>query len=69
METHLSIFTWRISWSKEPGGLQFMGSQSQTQLSDLTLSLLHIPQIICITNNVIFQKLGTLPHITPSTVL
>ena len=40
--------------------------KSQTQLSDLTLFLLHIPQIICIIVNVIFQTLETLPHITTS---
>ena len=27
MTTHSSILTWRIPWTKEPGGLQFMGSQ------------------------------------------
>ena len=25
---------WRIPWTEEPGGLQSMGSQSQTRLSD-----------------------------------
>ena len=25
MATHLSILAWRISWTEEPGGLQFMG--------------------------------------------
>ena len=36
MATHSSILAWRIPWTEEPGGLQFMGSQkSQTQLSDL----------------------------------
>ena len=35
MVTHSSIHAWRIPWTEEPGGLQFMGSQSQTQLSDL----------------------------------
>ena len=28
-----SILVWRILWIEEPGGLQSMGSQSQTQLS------------------------------------
>ena len=28
------ILTWRIPWTEEPGSLQFMGSQSQTQLSN-----------------------------------
>ena len=27
MATHSSIFTWRIPWTEEPGGLQSMGSQ------------------------------------------
>ena len=25
--THSSILAWRIAWTEEPGGLQFMGSQ------------------------------------------
>ena len=27
MATYSSILTWRISWTEEPGGLQFMGLQ------------------------------------------
>ena len=27
MTTHSSILAWRIPWTEEPGGLQFMGSQ------------------------------------------
>ena len=27
MATHTSIFAWRIPWTEEPGGPQFMGSQ------------------------------------------
>ena len=26
MATHSSVFAWRIPWTDEPGGLQFMGS-------------------------------------------
>ena len=33
METHASILAWKIPWTKEPGGLQSIRSQSQTQLS------------------------------------
>ena len=33
MTTHSSILTWEISWTEEPGRLQSMGLQSQTQLS------------------------------------
>ena len=32
--THSSILAWRIPWMEEPGELQSMDSQSQTQLSD-----------------------------------
>ena len=35
MATHSSILAWRIPWTEDPGRLQSMGSQSQTQLSDL----------------------------------
>ena len=27
MATHSGILAWRIPWTEEPGGLQFMGSQ------------------------------------------
>ena len=30
--THSNILAWRIPWTKEPGGLPSIGSQSQTQL-------------------------------------
>ena len=32
--THSRILAWRIPRTEEPGGLQFMESQSQTRLSD-----------------------------------
>ena len=42
MATHSSILGWRIPWAEEPGGLQSVGSQSATQLSNTTLTaLLH----------------------------
>ena len=34
MATHASILVWRIPWTEEPGGLQPMGSHSQTRLSN-----------------------------------
>ena len=34
MATHSSILGWRIPWTEEPGGLQSMGSQSWTRLSN-----------------------------------
>ena len=33
MATHSNILVWKIPWTEEPGGLQSVGSQSQTQLS------------------------------------
>ena len=34
MTTHWSILAWEVPWTEEPGGLQFIGSQSQTRLSN-----------------------------------
>ena len=34
MATHSSILTWGIPWTEEPGGLQSMELQSQTQKSN-----------------------------------
>ena len=33
MTAHSSILAWETPWTGEPGGLQFMGSQSWTRLS------------------------------------
>ena len=38
MATHSSTLAWKIPWTEEPGGLQSMGSQSQTRLSDFTFT-------------------------------
>ena len=38
MATHSSTLVWKISWTEEPGGLPFMGSQSRTQLKRLSSS-------------------------------
>ena len=35
MATHSSTLAWRIPWPEEPGGLQSIGSQSQTRLKGL----------------------------------
>ena len=34
MAPHSSTLVWKIPWMEEPGGLQSMGLQSQTRLSD-----------------------------------
>ena len=38
MATHSSTLAWKIPWTEEPGGLQSVGSLSQTRLSDFTFS-------------------------------
>ena len=38
MATHSSTLAWKITWTEEPGGLQSVGSLSQTQLSDFTFT-------------------------------
>ena len=38
MAPHSSTPAWKIPWMEEPGGLQSMGSQSQTRLSDFTFT-------------------------------
>ena len=34
MAPHSSIFAWKISYTKDPGGLQYTGLQSWIQLSE-----------------------------------
>ena len=36
MATHSNILAWRIPWTEEPGGLQSVGSYSQTGLKRFT---------------------------------
>ena len=38
MAPHFSTLAWKFPWTDEPGGLQSMGSLSQTQLSDFTFT-------------------------------
>ena len=38
MTTHSSILAWRISWTEEPGGLQYMGSKESGMTEQLTHS-------------------------------
>ena len=37
MVTHSRILAWSIPWTEEPGGLQSVGSQSQTGLKQLSM--------------------------------
>ena len=36
MATHSSLHAWRIPWTEEPGGLQFIGFQELDTTKDLT---------------------------------
>ena len=38
MTPYSSILAWKIPWMEEPGGLQSMGSQSRTRLSNFTFT-------------------------------
>ena len=40
MATHCSTLAWKIPWTEEPGGLQFIGLQSLTRLSMHTHSII-----------------------------
>ena len=39
MATHSSILAWRIRWTEVPGGLQSIGLQSRTRLSNFHISI------------------------------
>ena len=59
MATYSSILAWRIQWTEEPGGLQFMGSQIDTgeQLT-LLFYFFHLGQTgICLTQGQGLQRL------------
>ena len=34
MAPHSSVLAWRIPWTEEPGGLQFLGVAKETPLSN-----------------------------------
>ena len=38
MAPYSSTLAWKTPWTEEPGGLQSMGSQSLTRLSDFTFT-------------------------------
>ena len=44
MAPHSSTLAWKISWTEKPGGLQSMGLQSQTRLSDIPFTF-HFPAL------------------------
>ena len=44
MAPYSSTLAWKIPWTEEPGGLQSMGSLSQTRLSNFTFTF-HFPAL------------------------
>ena len=52
MAPHSSSLAWRIPWTEEPGGLQFMGSQIVSH--DLPTKQQH-PYLYIETNKYIFE--------------
>ena len=66
MVTHSSILAWKIPWMEEPGRLQSMGSQSQTQLSDFTFFLSFYRLVRAIIGNNICTELQCLAFGKPS---
>ena len=43
--THSSTLAWKIPWMEEPDGLQSMGLQSQTRLSDFAFLSLDCTEV------------------------
>ena len=39
MAIYSSTIAWKIPWTEEPGRLQSMGEQSQTRLSNFTITI------------------------------
>ena len=59
MATHFSILAWRISWTKEPGGLQSTGSQKVGH--DLATSLLLGRKVMTNLDSMLKSRDITLP--------
>ena len=66
MATHSSILAWKIPWTEEPGGLQYMGLQkSQTRLKQLSSSSSKavLLQFLPLSDIKIINKLTTYIHV------
>ena len=56
MATHSRSLAWRIAWTGEPGRLQSTGSQSQTQLRQLSMHTQESPRLV--NKGVNYQQMG-----------
>ena len=64
MATHSSVLAWRIPWTEEPGGLQSMGWQSRTWLSDSAhTQYLRKPDLWLAPGNLAFSVVCTAPRL------
>ena len=59
MATDSSILAWAIPWTEEPGGLQSMGLQSQTQLRDWAQRIIKVI-FICKVQSQTIESIKTL---------
>ena len=46
MATHSSILAWRIPWTEEPGGLQFIGGSKESDTTERQSTAQHNPFIL-----------------------
>ena len=69
MATHSSILAWEILWTEEPGGLQSMGSQSDTT----EYTHIHTPGMLMLIppgqNPSSFKALEVIPTILPGQMM
>ena len=63
MATHSNILAWRIPWTEEPGGLQFVHrvTKSRTRLSDITFTFFYpyihwLPTLFCFSLQLFVPK-------------
>ena len=61
MTTHSSILAWKIPWTEEPGGLQFMGSQRVGDDLTHTLSTLHC-EVSCTNHSCHLLAISFVPN-------
>ena len=67
MATHSSILDWRISWTREPGGLLSMGvTKSQTPLKRFSKhAYVCVCVCVCVYNSLILPPVNNQDRKTP----
>ena len=61
MATHPNILAWEIPWTGEPGGLQSMGLQSQTQPGNSTHTCIAEP-LCCAPETITTLQINALQY-------